>query len=178
MAVTARVELILATTNTKVLDNSTAQDALSGFPAALAANLTSGTGKDKADTIWHDRRTLAAAATENIDVYDFGGGAQDALGQSIANATVKVLYIKNRSATAGEKLTIGGEGSAAAWNSLFNGSDTATTQIGPDSTLIRVEPSAAGLAVTDVSNHLLKIANAGIASIDYDIVVIGATATS
>lgn len=159
---------------TNPLDQSTPRDA-----AALAltlAELTNGTGANQANTIWHDRRTLASAASDTIDLYDFGGGTPSPLGTVIANAAIKFIYIKNRSATATDVLTIGNDSTTAAWNSFFNASDTNAITLRGGASLLIAAPDASGYAVADTTNHLLKILNSGAGSVDYDIVVIGATA--
>lgn len=164
--------LNLSWTFTNPLDLTTPRDA--GALVLALAELTDGTGANQANTIWHDQRTLPTATAETIDVYDFGGGTPSTLGTAIANAKVKLLLIQNTHAS--DSLTIGGEGSAAAWNSPFGASDTATMTLPAGGTLLLVAPSAAGYTVADVSNHLLKINNPGANSVTYKIVVIGATA--
>lgn len=154
------------------IDLTTPRDA--GALALTLAELTNGTGANAANTIWHDQRTLTTATSENIDVYDFGGGTPSPLGTAIANAKVAVCLIQNTHAA--DSLTVGGESSTAAWNSPFGASDTATMTIPAGGTLLLVAPSATGYAVADTSNHLLKISNPGANSVTYKIVVIGATA--
>ena len=139
-------------------------------------NLTDGTGANKANRIWHDKRTLANATSETIDMFDLaisgGAAGEDHLGQAVQFAKIKFIRIQNLNTTAGNKLLIGGEGSAAAWNSPFNASDTAKNEIGAGGVWEMGSP-VDGFTVTDVSNHLLKVDNPGSASIDYEIIIVG-----
>lgn len=161
----------------KALDLTTIDDTLSSL-AITAASLTTGPGLNQGNQLWHDRRTLASAATETIDLYDFaidaGSAQNDSLGNALAMVRIKVLLIYNRSTTAGENFTLFGEGTTAAWNSLLNGSDTAKAVLGPGGVFLVTNPSAAGMAVADTTNHLLKVENSGSGSNDFDIIVIGA----
>jgi hypothetical protein len=163
----------------KTLDLTTVDDTLSSL-AIAAATLTNGPGLNQGDQLFHDRRTLATTATETIDMFDFAisaGAAQlDSLGNALAMDRVKVFLFFNRSTTAGETFTIFGEGTGAAWNSPLNGSDTAKAIVGPGGVLLLTNPSAAGMAVADTTNHLFKVENTGAGSNDYDIIVVGANA--
>lgn len=160
----------LAWTYTNAQDLSTPEDkkTLSRSPI----NLTDGTGANKANRLWHGKRTLAATTSENIDVYDLGSIAEDTLGQTVAIAKIKFIRIQNLNTTTGNKLLIGGEGTTAAWNAPFNASDTAKVEIGPGGVWEMGSP-VDGFTVTDVASHLLKIDNPGSASIDYEIILVG-----
>lgn len=166
------ISLAFGWTFTNAQDLSTPRD--SAALALTLADLANGTGANQVNTLWHDQRTLATATAENIDMFDFGGGTPSPLGTAIANASVKVLLIQNTHAT--DALTIGGEGSGAAWNSPFGASDTATVSLPAGGTLLLIAPTAAGFAVADTTNHLLKINNPGANSVTYKIVALGATA--
>lgn len=155
-----------------------------GFEATPSTALTNGTGANQADVIWSDQsRTLSASATENVDVYDLGtidigaGAGLDALGQAVANAEVVGVVVKVDSSSGGT-LLIGGEGSGAAWNSIFNGSDTATLgPIGAGGFVVLYNPVDPAFAVADTTNHLLKFAEAGGASsVTYSIGLIARSA--
>ena len=144
-------------------------------PLSLALQLTldSGTGADQADTLFFDTRTLAGAATEDIDVYAPG---DNAFGDAIINARAKVLVIRNNSTEASGTLTVGNKNTTAAWQTPFNASDTGAITIPPRGFLILTAPDAIGIAVANTTNHLLKILNNGSNSATYDIVLIGASA--
>lgn len=168
---TSKFEIKINTTLLDTGDLGNTQDLIQSI--TTLADLSNGTGINAANAIFHDTRTLASTVTENIDIYDFAG-TRDPVGDVYTLARVKVLYVRNKATTAGENLEIGGEGSAAAWNTPFDASDTGKVMIGPGGCLMLINPSAAGWTVTDASNHLLKIENAGAGSIDYDLIIIGA----
>ena len=174
----ASVTATIAWQYDKALDLTTVDDTLSSL-AITAASLTNGPGLNQGDQLWHDRRTLASAGTEEIDLYDYaidGGSAQnDSVGNALTVVRIKAFIFYNRSTTAGETFTIFGEGSTAAWNTLTNGSDTLKCLIGPGGLFLATDPSAAGMAVADTTNHLLKVENSGSGSNDYDLIIIGAS---
>lgn len=145
-------------------------------------NLTSGTGLNKADRLWHDSRALAATTAEEIDMYDLavdgGSAGTDTLGQSVAAVVVKYLKIRNTSTTAGEDLHVGGEASVECWNSVFNGDDDAELVVGPGGAITLEAPAAAGYTVADSGNDLLRIYNPNAESLTYEIIVVFATSAS
>lgn len=143
--------------------------------------LTDGTSAGQADKIIKAAGQTLTSTTTDIDVYDLGsldmgsGAGRDNLGQTVALAEVVVVLIYVHSTSTGT-LIVGGNGTAAAWNTPFNGSDTAT--IGPfpaGSIVMLATRNAAGFAVTDSSNHLLRLEASG-GTVNYDLVIIGRTA--
>lgn len=177
----AKVEL--GGTISNVLDSDSTGTVSVDAKHTITLSFTSGTTANKADRIWHDKgRTLAQNASESLDLYDLGsvdigaGAGLDALGQSWAIAEVVGVLIHNKSDSSGN-LLIGGEGSAAAWNSLFNASDSAVIgPIYPDGWFAVYNPADPAFLVADSSNHLLKIAEANVGSVEYDITIIGRSA--
>lgn len=188
---TASIKGTITHTHSNPLDLSTPVDSLS---LILTNAFTSGTGVNKANLVWSDLRSIATASSEVIDLFDLAidaGSAQtDGLGLAFANLALKGLCIQIvdsagaqiTTPTAGESLKIGGEGSTAAFQTLFHVSgtlsDTAGMVIAPGGALMLFAPSAIGYVVADTTNHLLKIANAGAATIYYKIWILGATAGS
>lgn len=170
---TANINLSLLATLTTAPDIGSATYALN--EALALAALADGNGLNQANRVWSDRRTLNAATAENINMYT--PFTVDALGQNLTLSKCKALYIKNRGGavlSASDILKYGGEGSAAAWNSIFDGSDTAKGTIEPNGAILWVAPSAAGYAIANTTNHLLKVENMnGSQAIDYDIIIIG-----
>ena len=171
MSLTATINLDVQAVNRTALDLSAAQDTVNQL--LQLCSLTSGTGANKCDSIFHDQRTLTSSATETHDLFDFGG-ARDALGNTFANLAIKALVVQ---VVSGNALTVGAEGTAAAWNSL-TGSDTVGVSVPALGALVAIAPGAAGYAVADTSNHLLKITNTASGSTVYNIIVIGASAAS
>ena len=155
----ATLKMVLAGT----LTNSTS-GGTDTFSKVITDTFTSGTSANQATREWEDDRTLTTGATENIDLFDFGtldiggGAGLDSLGQALALTGIKGLLIQN-SASSGGNLLIGGEGSAGAWNTLFNGVDTSVIKLPAGASIMVSIPTASGLAVADTSNHLLKMAN-------------------
>lgn len=171
-----------ATLQNSIDGNTVIASAAQGYQYA-PTQPTNGTGANQGDRIWSDAgRTLASGADESLDVYDLGsvdigaGVGKTALGQAFALAKVVGLLVVNRSATGGGSLTIGGNGTGAAWSSLFNGSDSATLgPIGPGGVAFVYSPDAAGIPVTDASDHLLKFAASG-GDVTYDVAILGRSA--
>lgn len=139
---------------------------------AIAKTIAEGTGAAQGNRIFHDKRTLNATSSESLSVYNFGG-AVDPVGQAFALSRVILLLVENKNTGAGQNLLVGGEGSAAAWNSIFNGVDTDKLSVEPGGVLVLYAGSAAGWAVANTTNHLLKLDNPGVAALDYNIVIIG-----
>lgn len=142
---------------------------------------TTGTSSGNADKVWQDKaRTLSSAGTIDIDVYDLGsldigaGAGLSALGQAFANAEIALLFIENLSSSAGN-LLVGGNGTTAAWNSLFNSDDDAQLVLPPDSGVLLWCRNDPAWAVADTSNHLLRLTASG-GDCDYDIGFLGRSA--
>lgn len=143
--------------------------------------LTDGTAVGQADKIIKAAGQTLTSTTTDIDMYDLGslnvgaGAGRDNLGQAVALAeVVAVLFYIHTTSTG--TFIIGNNGTAAAWNSPFNGSDTAS--IGPfraGSIVMLATRSATGFTVTDASNHLLRLEASG-GTVNYDMVIIGRTA--
>ncbi len=161
-------------TGTYSNDSTGATDAIN---IVEKSSLSNGTAANKAQRTWESLgRTISTGSSENIDVFDLGsidigaGAGLDSLGQALAFTGIKALYVKNSDTSTGT-LTVGAEGSAAAWNSLF-ASDTGGIDLVPGASILVQDPSALGLAVADSSNHLLKMADSS-GGLTYDIVIIG-----
>lgn len=148
---------------------------LLSLPTALANTFaTSGTGANKVNQLWFSTRTLASSATEDINVYT--PSANDALGNAMTIATVKVLYIQNTSATETDYLSVGGKGTTAGWTS-FLADNTDIIKILGGATVCAIAPGSTGWVVgASTTNHLLTVTNSGAASVTYNIAIIGATA--
>lgn len=176
-SLTAKIKASIGGTFSNTLENTTGVSAIS-FAKSIALSLSDGTTTGKADKLWmSEGRSLSGATSENIDVFDFGtidigtGSGEDPLGNPITLAEIVAILIENKSTSTGN-LTVGGEGSAAAWQSMFGASDTAT--LGPfkpgGGCLIWTGADPA-FAVADSTNHLLKIASSD--TLTYDIYIIG-----
>lgn len=154
--------------------------ATDAFSKAIVQAFSNGTGAGKVQRHWEDQRTLTTGATEDIDVYDFGaldigaGAGLDALGQSMALTGIKAVLITNLSTSTGN-LEVGNKAATTAWQSMFVGSgdaDAACITLAPGASFLYIDPSAAGLAVADTSNHLLTMTDSGGGCV-YEIHILG-----
>lgn len=126
-----------------------------------------GTAVGQADLAFADRRTLAASATENLDL---AGALTDPLGAALTFGHVKAIYITAKKTNA-NGVVVGG----AASNGFAGpfGGTTPTVTIPPGGVLLLAHPGA-GWAVTPATADLLKITNGGgSSSVQYDVVIIG-----
>lgn len=128
--------VLSATLNNSIDGGAQGATCAQGKTFTPATTLSNGTGANQADTVWGDSgRALSSAATENIDVFDLGsinidgGAGKDSLGQAVANVEIVGILIHHESGTG--TLLVGGEGSAATWNSLFNSDDDAKAVVKP-----------------------------------------------
>src|SRR5688572_14836683 len=92
MALSTELSVRLAGTLTSSLDLSTPADAL---VHATKMILTSGTGANQADMMWHDTRTLGASASENLDL---AGSLTNAFGTTQTFARIKMVLVTAASA--------------------------------------------------------------------------------
>jgi hypothetical protein len=147
------------------------------FPASQldyvkTINLASGTGAGQADRIWHDKRTLTASATEDLDL---AGALLDALGGTFILARVKALLVKAADANANNVVV--GNAAATAWAALLGATGTVTLRPGAVFAAFAGKADATGYAVGAGATDFLRVANgAAGTSVDYEIVIIGASA--
>lgn len=164
MALTARVSSTWRGTYTKTSDIA---DGVQTLDNSIAIEFANGVGANQANVLWVDTRTLAASATEDLDLT---GTLSDVFGASLVNARIKAIRI---SAAAGNtNSVIVGAASATQWVTLLNAAGTIT--LPPGGYFEAAVPTAAGWAVTAGTGDLLKIANsAGSTSVTYTIEIIG-----
>lgn len=134
--------------------------------ASLTYALANGTGNDQANGYHKDVLTIAAGGTATVDLRAlplnlFGGTG------TVSLAKVKVLLIKNRSATA----SLSAFGSTAnRWTALSAGA----VSIGPDGTLYVTHPK--GGYATSATDKVVAITNNGAAAADVELYVVGVKA--
>lgn len=167
---TGSVSISMVGNLTNTLTDQTAVPATIGNDVKKTFS-TSGTAADQFNRGWkrHDW-TLADTASVNFDMYDLGtidigaGNGEDPLGLNQANTELVAMMIESQADSVGS-LFIGGEGSAAAWQSMFHVSgslsDTAGLKLLPGATFCIVAPKQPAYVIVDASNHLLKFAAAG-----------------
>ncbi|MHA4776069.1 hypothetical protein L1085_016355 [Streptomyces sp. MSC1_001] len=169
MPLTSSLSVAASATLSSALDLATAS-----APVTVRAATTwqSGTGAGKADRVFSDRRTLAASATEDLDL---AGVLLDAFGAAITFARIKGLYI--RAADANVNNVIVGNATSNAWATLLGATGTITLRPGAALGLTTGAADATAYAVTAGTGDIIKVANSGAGtSVTYDIVIIGASA--
>jgi hypothetical protein len=133
----------------------------------ILAQFSPGTGVGKADLAFADRRTLAASATENLDL---AGVLIDPLGATLTFGHVKAIYVVARPGNT-NNVVVGG----AVSNGFAGpfGGTTPTVAIPPGGALLLTH-AGAGWAVTPATGDLLKVLNSGSGtSVQYDVIIIG-----
>lgn len=160
--VMASIDLIMQATQSRSQDLG---DAVVKLNVSDSIQLTPGNGAlGLADVLYKDTRTLAASASENLDL---SGSLLDAFGAVIAPAEIVLIYVK---AAAGNtnNVVIGNVTHAFPGPLGANGTYTVT----PGDYYLAT--SRAGWPVVNSTGDLLKIANSGSGTaVTYDIVVIG-----
>lgn len=167
MPLTTRVSLSLLATLTSALDLSTADDPLN---YVKNIELATGTGANQADMLWHDRRTLTASATEDLD---FAGVLVNALGATQTFARLKALLVY---AATGNTNNVNVTRPASNGVPLFLAAGDGIP-VRPGGLFVAMAPDVTGYAVTGGTGDLLTFTNsAGSTSVIYDVIVVGASA--
>ena len=132
--------------------------------------LTDGTGALKAESVFHDSRTLTASANEELDL---SGTLTDAFGASITFTKIKAIAIYAASANTNNVL-VGGSLTNAFINWVSDATDKLIVQ--PNGMFFLMNPTSGGYGVTPATGDLLKIENSGAGtSVTYEIIIIGET---
>lgn len=168
MSVTADIQLAVTGRHSQALDLGTEV-----LPFALSApvSFASGTGANQADRVFTDTRTLAASATEDLDL---AGVLFDAFNAAITFVKIKAVIVK---AAAGNTNNVRVTRPASNGFPLFvaagDGED-----IPPGGVSAKVAPGAAGWGtVTPGTGDLITITNGGAGTpVTYDLVIIGTSA--
>ena len=134
--------------------------------------LADGTADDQADKVWHDSRTLAAAASDDLDLTAlthtiFGSTV------TISFAKIKAVLIINTSTTTGDDLTVGGA-AAQEWTAWVAAAGD-KVRVPADSCLL-ISNKKTGWTVTNGASDTLRITNAGANPVTYKIAVLGTSA--
>ncbi len=136
----------------------------------LERAITEGTGQFQMDQLWADRRFVSAASP--LDDIPLTGFLENAFGETVNFAKVKLCMIVNLSTTTGERLKVGGAASNP-WVAPFDGSATSKNVCGPGSPLVLSDMSD-GFTVVPATGDILRVAYAGSGGyISYDIVLVG-----
>lgn len=165
MTLTTKLNFRLNTDLSNALDLVTPK-ATQGYSYLL--ELASGAGLNQANVIWSDKRTVNASTTDTLDIAT-GGGLVDALGTAVAMARMKGLVVRNKGA---QNITVGRPAAnGVPWLAAAGDSNIVVA----GGLMALFWPTAAGIVVTAATGDLIEIVNGAGASVDYDIVIIGAS---
>src|SRR5688572_223704 len=170
MPLTTKLALAAGATQAATLDLGTASAVLS---KGYEMSLVDGTAAGQANRIFHDTRTLAASANEDLDL---AGVLTDAFGTVLTFARVKGLIVAAAAANS-NNVIVGGAASNQFLTWAGAGTHTVTVRPGGVFALWTGAADATGYAVTAGTGDLLRIANSGAGtSVTYDVIVVGASA--
>lgn len=130
--------------------------------------LANGTGNNQINTVFSDRRTLAASANEDLDLS--GTALQDTFGANLALTKVKAILIK--AAATNTNNVVVKPGASNGFTGPF-GAATHTQSIPPGGVWM-VSAPLAGWTVTAATADLLNVANSSSGtSVTYEIAIVG-----
>lgn len=165
MSLTTAINISIAAQDVRTADFSTPNQSI-GLQQVI--NLANGSSANQANLVFADRRTVGASSSDDIDL---AGALTTPFGETLTFAKIKVLYIYNRDASL--SLVVRPKASNG-WCGFLAGT-TPTLTIGPGGCLLLVAPDANGYgSITAGSADIMQIYNAGGASVDYDIAIVGA----
>ena len=132
--------------------------------------LTSGTAANQADLVFLDERTLAASATEDLDL---AGTLTDAFGATITMVEVVAVYVEALAANTNNVVV----GDATAPVPLFGGTNP-TFAVKPGGFFFVAAPNASGLFTVGAgTTDDLKITNSSSGTgVTYRVVILGRSA--
>ena len=167
MTLSTKLVLQLFATLTDTLDLSTVRDPLE---YTFRDTLTSGTGADAADMLWHDTRTINASSNEDLDL---AGSLVNGLGDTQTFVEIKGLVIAAASGnTNNVRVTRPASNGVPLFLAASDGID-----VRPGGLFVFYNPGDGGVTVTAGSGDLLNIANSGAgSSVTYSVIIIGASA--
>lgn len=169
MSLTTAIKLQLRATATGTPDLGAAAHEIA---KEWSVSTKDGSGAGLANRLWTDQRTLAASASEDLDL---AGSLADAFGVTQSFARVKALIIAAAASNANNLVV--GAASSNAWAALLGATHTLTIRPGTSVCVFAGGADAIGYVVTAGTGDLLKIANsAGGSTVTYDIAVIGCSA--
>lgn len=167
MPLTSSLSVGVSATQTLALDLATATFPVTkSYPISLA----SGVGANQADRLFSDTRTLAASATENLDL---AGVLTDAFGATLTFVKVKAVII---SAAAANTNTVDVTRPASNGTPLFLAASDGLS-VRPGGLFLLAAPDLTGYAVTAATGDLITVTNGGAGtSVTYDVVILGTSA--
>ncbi len=164
-SLTGRIAVSIVTALSNLLDLGTPKDDLA---REYLQRFADGEGASQAEMVFHDQRTLAASATEDLD---FAGGLTNAFGATITFKAIKAIFVR---AAPGNTNNVVLTRPATNGLVLFAAASDALAGLKPGGMFLFTDPSVAGLMVTAGTGDLLNVSNSGAGSaVTYDLVVIG-----
>ena len=128
---------------------------------------SSGTGANQANALWQDTRTLAASASETLDL---NASLTDDFGQSVTCTKLRAFIVKAASGNTNNVVVGGGLSTVTALTTT--GALQEGLVVRPGGVFIWTFPDSTGGAVTAGSSDVIQVANsAGSTSVTYDIIV-------
>ncbi len=140
----------------------------------LAISLASGVAAGQADRIFSDTRTLAASATEDLDLA--GTSLTDPFGAALTFVKVKAILIAAASGNT-NSVVVGGAASNTFVGPFADATDKLVIRPGGFALISVGSGDLNAYGVTATTGDLLRVGNSGAGtSVSYDIVVIGTSA--
>ncbi|MFI8104708.1 hypothetical protein [Streptomyces sp. NPDC086023] len=166
MTLTSDFAVSASVVNTKASDLSAAADNLL---KKYAVHLESGAGAGRADRVFADTRTLAASASETLDL---AGSLTDSYGTTTSFARVKFILVA--ASLGNTNNVVVGNNASADFVGLWNAAGTLTLRPGMVFAAFAASTDATGMVVTATTADLIKVANsAGSTSVTYDVIIVG-----
>lgn len=168
MGLTTRFTLRTSFDISTALDLGT--DAFAGrFEADIA--LTDGAGASAANLVFADTRTIAASATDSLDLA--GGSLLDPQRNALTFARIKGLWVRAKSTNNAANNVIVTRPASNGVPLFDAAGDALSLRAGEVFTW--TSPTASGVVVTAATGDLINFVNsAGTNAVDYDVVIIGA----
>lgn len=167
MALTATVKASVNASLTKTADFESAASAIAH---AFAITFSDGTAAGQADRIFKDTRTLAASATEDLDL---SGSLTNIYGETVAFADVRAILV---TADSGNTNNVNVTRPASNGLPVFLAAGDGVA-VRPGGAWLYVAADATAIPVTAGTGDLLTLTNsAGSTSVTYSITIIGASA--
>lgn len=167
MALAANVKVSINATLTKTADFESASSAIAH---ALSVAFTDGTAAGMADRIFKDTRTLAASATEDLDL---SGALTNIYGEAVVFADVRCILI---TADSGNTNNVNVTRPASNGLPIFLAASDGVA-VRPGGAFLYLAQDATAIPVTAGTGDLLTLTNSsGTTGVTYSITIIGASA--
>lgn len=166
MSVSADVTLQVSGLHSNQLDLGVSQ---LPFSLTVAQRLATGTGAGQADRVFTDSRTLAASATEDLDL---AGILLDAFGQAITFVKIKAVIIHAIAANVNNVVVTRPASNGVP---LFVAAGDGIAL--PPGFALAWFGAGAGVTVTPATGDLITVTNGGAGtSVTYEVIIIGTSA--